>query len=175
MHGLVGTVRQLLLYTLWADRICLKTLEQVQQDDLVRDAGTSFGSLLGTLHHMLQAQRTWLARFEGKAAPADHAEPAGWAGLAAAWEEASAELGFFLAALTAEQVEAAITWTDREGATHTRPLWQPVLHLVNHSTYHRGQAMSLLRQLGYTPPATDLIVFLLEQAPPPAPPPPPLQ
>jgi uncharacterized damage-inducible protein DinB len=165
MTELVAAVRQLLLYTLWADRICLKAVEEVAPEDLERDTGTSFGSLLGTLAHMLGAQRIWLARFEGKATDrvpglADFPDRDA---LGAGWAETSAELGFFLAALTAGQVQSEITWTNSRGETFTRPLWQPVLHLVNHSTYHRGQVVSLLRQLGYDPPSTDLVYFLLEQ------------
>ncbi len=167
MHGLAGTVRQLLLYTLWADRMCLKAVEAVRPEDLVRPTGSSFGSLLGTLAHLLQSQRLWLARFEGKSLDRrlDAGDLADWPSLSAAWAETSAELGFFLAALTAEQVAGDLTWTSSAGVTHTRPLWEPVVHLVNHSTYHRGQVVSLLRQLGYAPPSTDLIAFLLEQAP----------
>jgi len=170
---LVGTVRQLLLYTLWADRVCLMAVEAVRPEDLGRDTGTSFGSLLGTLAHILGSQRLWLARFEGKTldrVPGVEDFP-DLAALAAGWAETSAELGFFLASLTAEQVSADITWASTEGITYTRPLWQPVLHLVNHTTYHRGQVVLQLRQLGYTPPSTDLIYFLIDQAPPPAEPP----
>jgi uncharacterized damage-inducible protein DinB len=167
MTGLVGTVRQLLLYTLWADRVCLNAIEQVEPEDLTRDTGTSFGSLLGTLAHILGSQRLWLARFEGKACDrgSDLAAFPDWATLTAAWGETSAELGFFLASLTGDQVIADLTWTSMEGVTYTRPLWQPVLHLVNHGTYHRGQVVAQLRQLGYEPPSTDMIYFLIDQAP----------
>ncbi|HVR10303.1 MAG TPA: DinB family protein [Thermoanaerobaculia bacterium] len=167
MTDLVGAVRQLLLYNLWADRICLKALEQVAAEDLTRDTGTSFGSLLGTLAHILASQRLWLARFEGKAidrVPDVSAFP-DWETLTAAWGETSAELGFFLASLSAVQLTADMTWTSTQGVTYTRPLWQPVLHLVNHGTYHRGQVVSQLRQLGYEPPSTDMIYFLIDQAP----------
>jgi len=173
MPVLVDTARHLLLYTLWADRLCLKAIEPVSAEDLARDTGTSFGSLLGTLAHILGSQRLWLARFEGKVlarVPGDVADYPGFEALAAAWAETSAELGFFLAALTAQQVHGDLTWTSTQGVTYTRPLWQPLLHLVNHSTYHRGQVVSLLRQLGYEPPSTDMIVYLLEQATPTSPP-----
>jgi uncharacterized damage-inducible protein DinB len=168
MSDLGGTVRQLLLYTLWADRVCLKALESVRPEDLDRDTGASFRSVLGTLAHILGSQRLWLARFEGKTldrVPGLQDFP-DFAALSAAWAETSAELGFFLASLTAEQVAAELTWASTEGVAYTRPLWQPVLHLVNHSTYHRGQVVALLRQLGYTPPSTDLVYFLIDQAPP---------
>jgi uncharacterized damage-inducible protein DinB len=82
--------------------------------------------------------------------------------LAAGWSETAAQLEFFLASLTEDQLAAEITWEDTEIGAVTRPLWQPVSHLVNHSTYHRGQVVSLLRQLGYQPPETDLSYFFLK-------------
>jgi uncharacterized damage-inducible protein DinB len=162
---LAGAVRQLLLYTMWADRSCLKAVEGVRGEDLARETGTSFGSMLGTLAHILCAQRIWLARFEGKAldpVPAVSDYPDG-ATLTAAWGEVAAEVGFLIAALTGEQLHFEITWTNSQGITSTRPLWQAIIQLVNHSTYHRGQVVSLMRQLGYPPPTTDFIYFLREQ------------
>ena len=160
--GLLTQTRQLLLYTLWADRVCLDAAREVPPEALTRDAGVSFGSLLGTLAHILGSQRRWLARFTGRqASVGDPAFPDVEA-LAVGWSETAAELEFFLASLTEEQLAAEITWVDTEGPVYSRPLWQPVCHLVNHSTYHRGQVASLLRQLGYQPPKTDLIYFLLK-------------
>ncbi len=43
---------------------------------------------------------------------------------------------------------------------YAQPLWQMLQHLANHSTYHRGQVTTLLRQLGAKPVGTDLIWFL---------------
>lgn len=41
-------------------------------------------------------------------------------------------------------------------------LGELIQHLLNHSTYHRGQVALLLRQLGQSPPATDFRLFLTE-------------
>jgi uncharacterized damage-inducible protein DinB len=165
--GLLVQTRQLLLYTLWADRLVLDAVRPVRPEDLNRDAGVSFGSLLGTLVHIIGAERRWVARFTGQAlpqfpTPADFPD---FPSLARAWEEAASELRFFLASLSEEQLAAEITWSWSEAPDQplSRPLWQTVFHMVNHSTYHRGQAVSLLRQLGYEPPATDLIYFFLSQ------------
>ena len=160
--GLLTQTRQLLLYTIWADRTCLDAVRGVDPEALTRDAGVSFGSLLGTLCHILGSQRRWLARFTGQQATAGDPDFPDLDSLAAAWSETAAELEFFLASLTAEQLAAEITWVDSEGPVYTRPLWQPVCHMVNHSTYHRGQVVSLMRQLGYEPPETDLIRFFLK-------------
>jgi uncharacterized damage-inducible protein DinB len=156
--------RDLLLYMLWADRNTLGVVREVSAEDLRRDAGISFGSLLGTMTHMLGVQRLWAARLSGQAlehfpAPDDFPDLLAWITL---WEETASHLEAFLAGLTDEQLTAPLTWTSR-GETWTRPLWQPVLHLVNHTTYHRGQVVSLLRQMGYQAPSTDLLYFLLER------------
>lgn len=153
--------RELLLYTLWADRAVTATVREVSPEHLTREAGVSFGSLLGTLAHTLGAQRVWLSRFTG--APLerlptaqDYPDLRSWL---IGWEETAAQIEAFLAGLTDEQLAANITWKNFRGDSFTRPLWQPVIHLVNHTTYHRGQIVSLLRQMGYAPPSTDLIYW----------------
>jgi uncharacterized damage-inducible protein DinB len=161
-----AAARELLLSMLGADRLILAAVRQVAPEHLTRDAGVSFGSLLGTMAHMLGAQKVWLERFLGRSleripGPADFPDLPSWIH---GWEETAAGIEAFLAALTDEQLAAEITWTTTSGDTHTRPLWQPVVHLVHHTTYHRGQVVSLLRQMGYQPPSTDLIYFFIERA-----------
>jgi uncharacterized damage-inducible protein DinB len=71
----------------------------------------------------------------------------------------------FLAGLSDEQLATPLTWTSQlDGVSRTLPLWQGVVHLVNHTTYHRGQVVSLLRQMGYASPSTDLVYFFAERA-----------
>ncbi|HEX3131235.1 MAG TPA: DinB family protein [Thermoanaerobaculia bacterium] len=161
-----STACDLLLYTLWADRQILQAVRQVGTEDLTRDAGISFGSMLGTLAHILGAERMWLSRFAGAGldrVPSIEDFPTLPAWIVG-WEETAAGLEAFLASLSDEQLVAPVTWTNTRGATFTRPLWQPVLQLINHSTYHRGQVVSLLRQMGYAAPTTDLIYYFLERA-----------
>ena len=157
-------VRDLLLYMLWADRLVLKAVREVSAEDLTRDAGISFGSMLGTMVHMLGSQRLWLARFSGspfdrRPTLEDFPDLPSWAH---GWEETAAGIEAFLAGLTEEQLAAEIAWEDSEIGPVRRPLWQPVVHMVNHNTYHRGQVVSLLRQLGYEAPKTDFIYFQLK-------------
>jgi uncharacterized damage-inducible protein DinB len=163
-----STARELLLYMLWADRLMLKAVREVRPDDLTRDAGTSFKSLLGTMAHMVVAMRIWLSRFSGSPldrvpAIADLPDLPSWI---QGWEETASGIEAFLAGLTDEQLAAPLTWTTTGGETYTRPLWQPVIHLANHATYHRGQVVSLLRQMGYQPPSTDLVYYFIERSAP---------
>ena len=43
------------------------------------------------------------------------------------------------------------------------PVWQIVLHVVNHGSYHRGQVAAMLRAAGYAPPDSDLIIWYRQQ------------
>lgn len=169
-HELMGpsasAARDLLLYTLWADRHVMAAVREVREEDLTRASGVSFGSMLGTLAHILGSQRTWLSRFQGISldrVPSiqDFPDRMTWI---LGWEETASQIGAFLAALTDEQLAAPITWTTTKGETYNRPLWQPLMHMVNHSTYHRGQVVSLLCQMGYAAPSTDLIYYFHERA-----------
>lgn len=160
-----GAARDLLLYLLWADRQMLKSVRPVDAEHLTRDAGVSFRSLLGTMAHILGAEKLWLSRFLGHPdhfvlGPDDFPDLFSWI---TAWEENASGIEAFLAGLTDEQLAAPLAWTSLEGVDHVRPLWQPILQLVNHSSYHRGQVVSLLRQMGYPAECTDLIKFFAER------------
>jgi uncharacterized damage-inducible protein DinB len=161
-----AAARDLLLYMLWADRRMLKAVREVRPEYLARDAGVSFRSLLGTMTHMSGAQRRWLARFSGRP-PERSPEASDFPDLLSwitHWEETAAGIEAFVAALTDDQLAGDVTWTTPSGETRTLPLWQLVLHLVNHTSYHRGQVVSLLRQMGYQAPSTDLVNFFAERA-----------
>jgi uncharacterized damage-inducible protein DinB len=56
-----------------------------------------------------------------------------------------------------------IAYTDMQGNPYESPLWQIVMHVVNHATLHRGQVMAMFRQLGLAPPPTDLMFYYREQ------------
>jgi uncharacterized damage-inducible protein DinB len=159
MPSLLPTVRGLLAYTIWADRQILQAVAALPEEDLVRETGTSFGSVLGTLAHVLGAEQLWLSRFLGVPLvrlPSQEDFPTCEV-LRASFEDFWPQLEFFLASLTEEQLAAEFTWTSLEGENRTAPFRQVLLHVVNHSSYHRGQVVAQLRQLGHQPPSTDLV------------------
>jgi uncharacterized damage-inducible protein DinB len=161
MPALFTVVSDLLAYTMWADRQVLGALRAVSPEDLTRDTGTSFGSILGTMAHVVGAERLWVSRFAGDPLPhvPDIADYPDLRALIFGAEEVWAALGALVAGLDEEQLQRETTWTNSRGETYTQELWRPMLHMVNHSTYHRGQVVSLLRQLGYTPVSTDLVYY----------------
>ena len=65
--------------------------------------------------------------------------------------------------LSEEQTQERISYDDLEGRAWVQPLWQLVLHVVNHGTHHRGQVAGFLRMLGHKPPALDLTAYYREK------------
>src|SRR5215475_16125876 len=64
----------------------------------------------------------------------------------------------FLATLDDHKLQETLSTTARTGS-YTTSYWQMIQHVVDHSSYHRGQIVTMLRQLGVTPPSTGLIRF----------------
>ena len=161
MSQFVQTIRGLLAYTIWADRAMLLAMKAVREEDLTRETGGSFGSVLGTMAHVLGSEQLWLSRFLGVPLgrlPGIEDYPTA-AALEQSFDDYWPQLEFFLASLLAEQLDQDFVWVNTRGETHQAPFRQVLLHFVNHSTYHRGQVANLLRQMGYEPPATDLVYY----------------
>ena len=81
-------------------------------------------------------------------------------------DRAYAILDKLLSALTSESLAAPQTIT-RRGRTAALPPWVVLRHIVNHTTYHRGQVASKLKRFGIQQPETDLVYFAMEQIPQP--------
>ena len=69
----------------------------------------------------------------------------------------------FIRQLTDGSLLEVITYVNAQGEGWKYPLWQMVLHLSNHSSYNRGQATTMLRQLGVEAVPLDCLVFIDEK------------
>lgn len=162
---LVETIRFLYAYNRGANARSLGAAAALSPEQLQRDLGTSHRSVLGTLTHILWAEWRWLGRWTAPA-PAPDPHPLACTDLPALvvrWREVERAQGAFIDGLSDEALGVLRTYENPPGTAWTYPLWQMMQHLVNHSTYHRGQVTTLLRQLGASAPATDLLVFVDEE------------
>ena len=66
--------------------------------------------------------------------------------------------------LTPERLNSVLTLRG-SGYTYSLPQWAMLRHIVNHSTYHRGQVASKLKRFGIEQPATDFFFWVIEQVP----------
>ncbi|HEY0810552.1 MAG TPA: DinB family protein, partial [Longimicrobiales bacterium] len=69
----------------------------------------------------------------------------------------------FIDNLTDIDLDRIVSYRNFKGESHANPLWQLLRHLVNHSTYHRGQVTTMLRQVGHEPVSTDLVLFYRQE------------
>lgn len=136
-----------------------------------RDVGAFFKSIHGTFNHLLVADRVWLARFQGVAAPSGFMAPGVRSLDQELYEDfdelrrerarTDDELSAWISELTSERLGSALVY-QRAGKPIEVPLWWAVAHLFNHQTHHRGQVTTLFMQQGHDPGVTDLFAMLRE-------------
>ena len=151
-------------YNRWANARVCDVVAKLTAEQYTRDLANSFRSVRDTLTHILAAEWIWLRRWLGES-PKALLDPAAFpdlAALRAKWAEVEREQTAFVNSLTDERLKATISYVNTKGQTWTYPLWQMLQHLVNHSTYHRGQVTTMLRQLGAEPAPTDFLLFFDE-------------
>jgi len=161
----VSAIQGLYRYNTWANRRVFDAVSTLGQQEFTKDLGSSYPSVRDTLVHIVWGEWVWLQRWQG-ASPQAVFEPGDFPtcnAVRARWSEVEREQRVFLGAVTREQLLSVVRYVNRKGETWEYPLWRQMCHVVNHSTYHRGQLATLLRQLGAQPVSTDLLVFDDEQ------------
>jgi uncharacterized damage-inducible protein DinB len=147
-------------YNRWASACLLDAAAALTDIDLRRDFGTADKSVIGTLTHIYGGDRVWLARVRGDAPltlPHDAFDDV--AALGSAWKEVSEGWAEWARPMTDTDFEPVLAYRDLKGNPWQTPLWQIVLHVVNHGTHHRGQVSGFLRAMGHTPKPLDLIAY----------------
>jgi uncharacterized damage-inducible protein DinB len=170
-------------YNSWMNQKLYAAAAALPADELARDRGAFFGSLLGTLNHLVVADTVWLKRFAADGALSPAASPAACAALApvrALPMPASLDAPQFTAlapmaahrawldgviaawtgALGDADLDAVLHYARMNGDSHAKPLFDVLLHFFNHQTHHRGQATTLLSQAGADAGVTDLLMLI---------------
>lgn len=161
------SIEALYEYNRWANSRVLDAVSKLSTDEFTKDLGSGHASARDTLTHLLFAEWLYLRRWKGnspKSAWSSQDFPTVGA-LKERWVEVEREQRDFLRALTDERLATLVRYINLQGEPFEYPLGVQMQHLVNHSTYHRGQIATLLRQLGAKPIATDLLVFYDEGGP----------
>lgn len=163
---MLETIRLLYDYTRWADGRMFEAVAKLAPEAWTKDLGSSLKSARDTVVHVVSAQWIWLSRWKGETPKGmwAAAEFPTQASIREKWEPLAAELAAFVRAQTEESVAKPLSYRNLKGEPFTYPLGHLMLHTVNHSTYHRGQVTTLLRQLGAQPLSSDLVLYYLELA-----------
>jgi uncharacterized damage-inducible protein DinB len=157
---ILSEVKLLHAYNAWADNRIFDALAQLPTEQYLQDMKGSHGGIHTTLVHLVGAQKIWLERFQGAAQPfLSENPPKSLAELKAIWEKVGYDTAKWLGGMSDKKLQETFAMKTSKGDTFTHVYWKAFQHVVNHSTYHRGQIITMLRQLGVKPPGTDLILF----------------
>ena len=159
-------IRLLYEFNSWAKARILGVAETLSQEQFTRDLNSSHGGVQGTLVHIMGAEEIWVRRWKGES-PATFRKPEEFPSvdvLSGRWDMVEHEITGFCNMLKSEDdIARLVTYKDIKGNSYTMQLYRLMQHLVNHSTFHRGQVVTMLRQLGLKPAATDLVMFYRER------------
>jgi uncharacterized damage-inducible protein DinB len=149
-------------YNKWANKKIIDVVMTMPQEQVMRDMGSSFPSIFKTVLHMADAESIWWQRIH----LAEHVEvlidtysgtieelATKWTDLSLKWEE-----------WVKQSKEVALShvfaYQNSRREQFKQPVYQVLVHLFNHQSYHRGQLVTMLRQLKVDKiPSTDLILF----------------
>lgn len=148
-------------YNLWANKKITDLINGLPEEQINKEIVSSFPSLYKTVLHLMEVENVWWERLK----LFEHTTPSGW--FTGNFNELSKKLS--------ELSEQWLKWvkdTNESGITHVfaysnsykqhfkQPIYEMLLHLFNHQTFHRGQLVTMLRQLGVDKiPQTDFIIF----------------
>lgn len=157
----IAEALDLFRYNAWANRVLFDAVAPLPAEEYARDLKSSHGGIHGTLAHLVWAEALWLTRWRGQPNPA---VPQGrdlhsLDDVRARWEAIEAERSAWLNEFTDGRLEETVRVRPTTGGEYAHTYAQMFRHLVNHSSYHRGQVITMLRQLGRQPPSTDLILY----------------
>jgi len=166
-------------YNQWMNQKLYAKVQLLSAEEIAKDRGAFFGSMLGTLNHLLVADMFWFRRFSGSKACKQALAPMRALSmpsslndilyediqvLAGARQEMDALILSFSDTWNEETLKETIQYRNMKGEKYQQQLGALLQHVFNHQTHHRGQMTTLLFQAGIDPEATDLLVMMMHEA-----------
>ena len=159
---IAAAIRTLYDYNAWANARILEASGRVSREQLVQTRGANSESLRGTLVHTMAAQWLYLERWQGRSPRAmpQAADFADLPAITARWAAIERTTHAFVAGLGDADVARVVEYTNFQDERWAYPLWQQMMHQVNHATQHRSEAAVILTELGCSPGGLDLLYFV---------------
>ncbi len=153
-------------YLRWGDQQSLLSARSVRDEEYYKEQNISIGSLHKMLVHCMAVQWLWLSRFRGESPQRaeDHTTYPTRMELEQRWPLVHAALIDFVGRTTPNQLGNPITYHDTKGASHTLPMRDMILHLIDHGSYHRGQIATMIKRAGGTPLPISFRIWAVERA-----------
>lgn len=180
-------LRLMAAYNQWMNTRLYETARQLPPAAVEAPRGAFFGSILGTLNHLVVADTLWLHRFAQHPAlqakrvdpatpdplvalhmvcewptPMALGEPVG-TDLTSLWpsrQVLDAAILALIQALSDADLDHPLSYFNMKKVPQRKPTYSLLLHFFNHQTHHRGQATTLLSQAGVDVGVTDLLALI---------------
>jgi uncharacterized damage-inducible protein DinB len=139
-------------YNIWANDIVHSWFDKISNEQWGQVIVSSFPSLSVTALHTAAAETIWLDRINKVDKPRLLMETfkGGKQEAQDAWKDSSQGLKSFVENFDEAKLQESVSFKRPDGNTYTLKYYQIFAHVFNHSTYHRGQIVTMLRQAGYT-------------------------
>lgn len=148
-------------YNIWANNLIIDAMLKLRPEAIDAEVVSSFPSVRKTVYHTWGAEYVWVQRLQR--APHPVWVPAAFTGsfeeACSRWQQSSQQLLSVIE--SAGELTDKIDYQDLKLNAHSSRMCDMLLHVFNHGTYHRGQLVTMLRQLGVQEiPSTDLINYV---------------
>jgi uncharacterized damage-inducible protein DinB len=149
-------------YNYWGNARILDACASLTQAELDAPTKNGYASLRATLVHAMHANWIWLSRWQGVSPTTvlDERDYPTLASIRERWQREEQQTRAFLASLTEEKLASDLTYQNLKGVSFTLPLWQTMVHLVNHGTQHRSEVAFMLTALDRSPGDLDMSLYL---------------
>lgn len=154
-------LKQYVKYNHWANEKFVSILKEISSKHLDKNVKSSFPSLRKTLFHIWDAETIYLNRLKGISLDYFPSEKFPLTTPIEKILKTSKEFYDFVKNENEDFFNRICTYKNTRGEEFSQPFSELILHCMNHSSFHRGQIITILRGFGYTAfPQTDLIHFL---------------
>lgn len=150
-------------YNKWANTQVSEAIAAISEDEYMKERESFFGSIHGTLNHLLLVDRLWHGRLIDKAYPADRLDLIVVEDRDTYIAERAAEDDIiidYVEGLSAADFEGDVSYSSLIGFSATDQRRTIIAHMFNHATHHRGQAHDQLSQVPMDPPPLDYMIYL---------------
>jgi uncharacterized damage-inducible protein DinB len=160
---ITDTIQILTRYNAWANKTIFEAVAALPGGEPTKERPTLFKNIVNTLNHLYVVDLIWQAHIEGR----DHGIPALntvlYTDLTELWRAQQAIDAWYIAwgdTLSDANADETVRFTLIGGKQGEMRHSEIVLHVVNHTSYHRGFVADMFYQVPARPPLTDLPVFL---------------
>lgn len=175
MMSRTSHIRLMATYNEWMNAKIYEAAKSLPDEELSVDKKAFFGSILGTLNHLVAGDTVWLKRFTKHPAnyltlgpirqlptpkSLDQLLFSNIRELSAHREWLDQKIAEWSCSIAESDLDHTLNYTSMKGIPADRDFYGLLMHFFNHQTHHRGQVTTLLSQTGVDIGETDLVVLI---------------